>query len=201
MKTTNSIYFTSLLVVVLFSFASSCNPVPEEHVQAAREMIASAEAAEANFYAHDTYQAALDSLLAAEEEIKLQESNSFFSRDFSRASQLLEHASVLAEQSLSTIPEAKEIMQTEATTMLAEAEDKLATFNMTIEDDKYATVNPVLFASYTENSTEAGTLLTEAYEALEAGVIYEAHIKAGQVLDQVNALLEKIAEPATSTGL
>lgn len=201
MKTTKSIYFISLVAVFLSTFIASCASFPEEEVNLVREKINNAETAEANLYVYDKYKAAEDSLIEAETEIHLQQTHSIFSRDFSKASRLLEIASNLAEQSIAAVPEAKNAMRTDAALMLIEAETKLEEVNQLITVNNFSNANPVLFANYSENSAEAYTLLNEGQAALDNGAIYEAHAKARQVLDELNELLEKMTQPAQAPGL
>jgi hypothetical protein len=115
-------------VFALLVFVSCAKP-PEQEIQKANTAIEAARAAEAEEYVPDSFQAAMDSLRAAEAAKTEADGKFALFRSYSKAKALYISAEALANQAAQDAAVEKERVKQEVTNQLAEAKAVLDTAN------------------------------------------------------------------------
>jgi len=110
---------SSLLVALtLIVFVTGCSKAPETELNLCNESINKAQMAEAEQYAAETYQQAIDSLNSAKTEIQAQESKFSLFRGYSKSKEILASAQKLADQSVAEAVQNKERIRVEDSTQI-----------------------------------------------------------------------------------
>ena len=115
--------FVALALMAVFI---GCAQAPEEALKASEAAMQTAQLAEAEQYAPQTYGEAMDSLNAAKAEIKTQDGKFSLFRDYDRAELLLAASQRLAQQSQTDAAAAKERVRVEDSTLVASIQVLLA---------------------------------------------------------------------------
>lgn len=119
----------SSLGIVMLLFVMGCKEPPTQLLADADAAMQAAQTAEANRYAADLFNAAKDSLNAAQAEVEQQNSKFALTRNYDRAAALLNSA-------VAAFNSAKDAAATNKETVKAEAEALLAQVTTKIEDAK-----------------------------------------------------------------
>jgi hypothetical protein len=122
-------YTIKLLTPALFVGAlllTGCSEYPEQDYEDARTALVTADSLEADLYAAELYHAAADSFDAAHLELEAQKGQSPGDRSYDRAREMLQYAKNTADQAAAVAPENREAVRLEAESLLAEAEQLIA---------------------------------------------------------------------------
>ena len=169
-------------IVAAFVGIMGCQQAPTTEFEAARAAIQRADSVEADIYVADLYTAALDSFNAAEAEIEAQNAASGFSRDYSRANDLIAFALQAAEEAEGEVEGAKELVRAEADSLIAVAEAAVS-----------AVPESAVMQAEQAGAPSAAALVQDAIEARNAG-----DYKTARDLGQ--AAVDQLAAPAAEAG-
>lgn len=127
--------FAFIAILAVAFVVAGCAKPPQEEIEATQTALQTADAAEADIYVMELYQAAQDSFAAAQAEIEIQNAKNSLTRDYDRANALLASAMETATQAEQTVEDRKEEMRTN---------------------------NEALFVTLEETLTNLGTLMAQA---------------------------------------
>ena len=127
--------FAFIAILAATVLVAGCAKPPQEQIEATQTALQTADAAEADVYVMELYQAAQDSFAAAQAEIEVQNAKNSLTRDYDRANALLASAMETATQAEQTVADRKEEMRA---------------------------TNEGLFVSLEESLTNLGTLMARA---------------------------------------
>jgi hypothetical protein len=192
LKTVTGLLFLSALLV-------SCAKAPEEDLTAAQTALTAAAEAGADMYVSDLYQAAQDSLAAAQVEIEAQNAKGSFSRNYGRAAALLASAQQTAAEAQAQVETKKEEMRVANESLIAEVEQALAKTTELLTKAPRGKDGAAALAMIQQDAAAAAQTLDEARAAHAAGEFARAGDLATAALDKANGLISEL-ETAIAKG-
>jgi hypothetical protein len=184
-----------LWVVALFAVAaalSSCAKAPQMEFDAANAKIAEARQAEADRYAVPEFNAAMDSLNAAQREIEAQNAKFALFRKYSRARQMIAAADAAALTAKQVGIENKERTKNEADQLIAVAQAAMDTANFILPKAPRGKETKEALELIKSDLLGAQTSLDEAKAAFQRGDYLEAKAKAQAVKTKSESLLGEL---------
>ena len=195
----------SMLIMTAAAFAmilAGCAKVPQTEVDAVKTALEAAKAADAQTYAPESFNAAMDAVTALDNELKAQEQLGAVKRKYDKSLTLASDAKAAAEKAAGDAEKAKEAMKAEVAdlinivnALIPQAKERVA---------KAAKVKGIkLDSSALAAQLETGlAAVTEAGADLNAGKLAEAKAKVTAVQEQlaageeiVKAALDAAAKP------
>jgi hypothetical protein len=161
------------LSAAAFIMFTGCQQAPNSEFEAARAALQRADSVEADVYLADLYSSALDSLNAAQVEIETQNAASGFSRDYTRAKELLAFTYETARSAETGVDEAREEIRAEADSLISVVQQAIAASPVVQTEDGGA---PSVTA-----------LLNDAVRARDGGDYKTAHDLIQAAADQIAA--------------
>ncbi len=189
----------SVTLLFLSALLVSCAKAPEEDLAAAQTALTTAAEAGADVYVADLYQAAQDSLAAAQVEIEAQNAKGSFSRNYARAAALLASAQQTAAEAQAQVETKKEEMRVANESLVAEVEQALARTTELLAKAPRGKDGAAALAMIQQDAAAAAQTLDEARAAHEAGEFARAGDLARAALDKANGLINEL-ETAISKG-
>lgn len=185
-------FFITLSLVLLLILVSGCAKAPQQAVDDANAALAAAKQAEADRYLANEFKAAQDSLNAALAEIETQNSKFALTRNYDKASKLLEAATALANQITSQVDAKKEEVKTEAQQMFTDLQNGLMEAKALLKKaPKGKEGREVLDAIQGELTTVENSLL-EVTDLMNKGDFMSAKDKLTAGLQKVNSVKEEL---------
>jgi len=179
----------SILMLVVFT---GCSKVPEIEMQATQTAINAARTAEAELYAPEAFQTAVDTMNAAMAAKQEQDSKFKLFRSYNDSKELLVRAKVLADQAAS-------MAAAEKARIIAEVTDLIASAQMAVDNANAAlAAAPVGKGSRAEielmksDLSFAATALGEARADFDAGMYEAARTRAQAAIDKANTVTGEI---------
>jgi hypothetical protein len=184
----NVVWFPILLLVL----ASGCASAPDDQVASAQAALDRARQAEAETYAPEQFDEAVQALDNAKGEIRAQDEEWFFSRDYAQAESLLQRAENGAEQASQQAPAAKQQAKEIAERALAEARDAIETARQELSmapRGKGATAD---LEAFERDLAQAESSLDRAQQELQAEAYFDALSKLQSVKADALSVAEEI---------
>ncbi len=176
-----------------------CASAPSEELTAAQEALNQAKTAQADLYVTDLYQAAQDSLAAAQTEIEAQNAKFALSRDYDHAAQLLQFVSQTAASASEQVAERKETMRVETENLIAQAQQALTNVQGLMAKAPRGKEGTMALVSISEDTGTAQSTLNDAVTALQNGDVATAHSLAQSALDKANSLVQELETAIAKT--
>ncbi len=176
-----------------------CASAPSEQLTAAQEMLTQAQTAQADLYVADLYQAAQDSLAAAQTEIEAQNAKFALTRSYDRAEALLAFVSQTATTATEQVAERKQTMQAETETLIAQAQETLTNVQALMAKAPRGKEGNMALVSISEDRGTAQSTLQEAIMALQNGDVANAHSLAQTASDKANSLVQELEAAIAKT--
>lgn len=182
----------SSLGIVMLLFVMGCKEPPTQLLADADAAMQAAQTAEANRYAADLFNAAKDSLSAAQAEVEQQNSKFALMRNYDRAAALLNSA-------VAAFNSAKDAAATNKETVKAEAEALIAQVTTKIEDAKKLMAKApkgkegkaaLEMIQGDINAVESG--LSEAQTALSGGDFLTARDKVQAAASKIDSVIGEL---------
>lgn len=182
----------SSLGIVMLLFVMGCKEPPTQLLADADAAMQTAQTAEANRYAADLFNAAKDSLSAAQAEVEQQNSKFALLRNYDRAAALLNSA-------VAAFNSAKDAAATNKETVKAEAETLIAQVTTKIEDAKKLMAKApkgkegkaaLEMIQGDINAVESG--LSEAQTALSGGDFLTARDKVQAAASKIDSVIGEL---------
>lgn len=193
MRYIHSLMSVAVAGACIAGFLSGCAKAPDEELAAAKAAIKTAHNAEADIYMPNNFQNIQKAMESAESEIALQNGRFIFSRNYTKAKQLLKNVTDLARQVTADAPGAKEEMKTRIEEGIASAQKMAKETRVDIKKAPKAKERKVL-AQMTADLDEAESALSQASADFAAGTIQDA----GKKLADAQRLLKKIFDKLSS---
>jgi hypothetical protein len=190
MKSTAALLGVAFLIVTLMG----CAARPQAELDAAQAALTTAQEAGAEEYVTELYQDAQDSLAAAQEELGRQDARLSVSRDYERATHLLQESARLAGEATARVDERREEVRLEVNDLIADAQDALVQTQQLIAQAPRNNVGQVSLVSIQEDTASAEATLNEAIAAQAEGRYTLASELAQAALDQANILIDELNE-------
>ena len=184
MKTT-SLY---ILVVLSFLVLTGCATAPVETVVRANESLDAATEAEGHLYLPELFQAAADSIAAAEAEIAIQDARTSVVRNYDRAEAQLAFAIHSADSAAAAVPAVKEAMALANEALFLEAEAAVAQALALMNQAPRGKDGVMALASIREDLTLTTGSVQAARAAQAEGKIFEARDLAQSALDRAQSI-------------
>ncbi len=183
----------TLSILIVIGLTAGCAKAPQDAMDEATAALDAAKTAEADRYAPEMYQAAQDSMAAAQAEIEAQNAQMAFSRSYSRTRQILNATTTAARAAANAAPTGKEQMRAEVETILAEVPKNVTAVNRLIQ--RAAGRRSTREAANAAREAIAGVdkLLADARTAFEQGDIATAHQHASQARQAVEAARQQVS--------
>lgn len=182
--------FTGLLFLV--AFVAGCAKPPQEALDAAQAAIAAAEQGEANLYVADLFQAAQDSLAAAQAEIEAQNAKSAFSRNYDHAAALLGFAQQTATDATAQVATRKEEMRVANEELIMQAAQAAENVTQLLAKAPKGKDGAAALAQIQADAAAAAQTLDEARAAQAGGSFAQARDLAQAALDKANGLATEL---------
>ena len=195
MRSYHSLMSVAVAGVCILGFFSGCAKAPDQELAAAKAAMKTAQDAEADKYLPNNFENIQKAMEAAESEIGLQETKLAFSRNYTKAKQLLKNVTDLARQVTVDAPGAKEEMRTRVEEGIASAQKMAKETRVDIKKAPKAKGKKVL-AQMAADLDEAENAIAQAAADLSAGNIPDA----GKKLGDAQRLLKKIFDKLSSSG-
>jgi hypothetical protein len=185
-------FFITISLVLALVLVSGCAKAPQQAVDAANAALEAAKQAEADRYLADEFKAAQDSLNAALAEIETQNSKFALTRNYDKASKLLEAATALANQITSQVDAKKEEVKTEAQQLFTDLQNGLLEAKTLLKKaPKGKEGREVLDAIQGELTTVENSLV-EVTDLMNKGDFMSAKDKLAAGLQKVNSVIEEL---------
>jgi hypothetical protein len=177
---------------LLLALFVACASAPEDRVASALQALIEARQAEAEVYADDQFQEAIEAFEAAQAEIEAENQKWFFSRDYSQAESLLERAGGAAREAAQTAPTRKQQVKSEADNALLEARTAVETAQQELETAPRGKGTRADLEALNNDLLEVESTLTEAQESLKEEAYPEALNQLQRVKEDALEIVEKI---------
>ncbi|MBM3263638.1 MAG: hypothetical protein FJY97_09490 [candidate division Zixibacteria bacterium] len=183
---------TLLSAFAAVSLLVACAEVPQQEVDAAKADIEAAKTAEAETYATAEFQAASDSLNAANAEIETQNAKFVLFRNYDRASVLLKSASAGAKQSGTLAAENKQKVMAEVAQLKTDTQTALTTANELLAKAPKGKESKEALEAIKNDlmSVEAGITEADGMTANNQWLPARDRLKAG--LDKTNQIIQEL---------
>ncbi len=179
----------SILLVLVFT---GCSKVPEIEMQATQTALDAARSAEAELYAPEAYQTAVDTLNAAMAAKQEQDSKFKLFRSYGDTKDLLIRAKVLADQAASKAAVEKERIIREVTDLIASAQMAVDNANAALAGAPVGKGSRAEIELMKSDLGFAATALGEARADFDAGMYEAARTRAQAAIDKANAVSGEI---------
>ena len=190
-----------LVALALMAMVIGCAEAPEEAMKASDAAIQTAQTAEAEQYAPETYGEAMDSLNAAKAEVKAQDSKFSLFRDYDRAEALLAASQRLAQQAQTDAAAAKERVRVEDSTLISNIEVLLADTKTALASAPKGKGTKADIEMITADLTAAETAFADAKATFQAGKYLQAKTKLEAAQTRIGGIMQEIeAAKAKASG-
>lgn len=169
-----------------------CAEPPQEELETAEAALATADAAEADLYVADLFDAARDSFAAAQAEIEAQNAKSTFARSYDRAESQLSYVQQTATEAQAQVEARKATLRTDNEALFQQVEQALARAQELVAQAPRGKDGAIALASIQEDTGSAAQGLNEARAAQASGNYAEAKDRAQAALEQANSLISEL---------
>ncbi len=182
----------SSLGIVVLMFVMGCKEAPQQLLADADAAMQAAQTAEANRYAMDLFNAAKDSLSAAQAEVEQQNSKFALLRNYDRATALLNSAIAAFKSASEAAATNKEAVRAEADTLMAQVAPKIeAAKKLMAKAPKGKEGRAALEMIQADiNAVESG--LSEAQNAMTSNDYLTARDKAQAAMSKIDAVIQEL---------
>jgi len=182
----------SSLGIVVLMFVMGCKEAPQQLLADADAAMQAAQTAEANRYAMDLFNAAKDSLSAAQAEVEQQNSKFALLRNYDRATALLNSAIAAFKSASEAAATNKEAVRAEADTLMAKVAPKIeAAKKLMAKAPKGKEGRAALEMIQADiNAVESG--LSEAQNAMTSNDYLTARDKAQAAMSKIDAVIQEL---------
>jgi uncharacterized protein YpuA (DUF1002 family) len=186
------IFIPAIGLVLLLSLISGCAKAPQQTVDAANAAMEAAKKAEADVYLPDQFKAAQDSLNAAMAEIEAQNSKFALTRNYGKATKLLEAATNAFNLAASEVEAKKEQVRTESQQLFTDLQNDLKQAKDLLKKaPKGKEGREVLDAIQGELTTVENSLV-EITDLMNKGEYMSAKDKLDAGLQKVNSIKDEL---------
>ncbi len=193
-KTPLYVFWIGLTLLV-----AGCAEPPSEELTAAQQAVDKANEVEAEAYATAEYQQATDALEAARAEIAAQDEAWFFSRDYSRAAELLKQAERGAEGAWVAAQNNRGQGRVEAEATLARAEEALAAAAQALQTAPTGKGTQADLDALRADLAAAEASMAEARESFEASRYAEANTRLNAVISKAESIRGEVEKALSKT--
>jgi len=187
-------FFITFSLILLLALVSGCAKAPQQAVDTAKTALEAAKQAEADRYLADEFKAAQDSLNAALAEIEAQNSKFALSRNYGKATNLLEAATNSFNLIASQVETKKEEVRTEAQQMFIDLQNGLKEAKDLLKKaPKGKEGREVLDAIQGELTTVEGSLV-EVTDLMNKGEFLSAKDILMAGLQKINSIKEELTQ-------
>ncbi len=182
----------SSLGIVVLLFVMGCKEAPQQLLADADAAMQAAQTAEANRYATDLFNAAKDSLSAAQAEVEQQNSKFALLRNYDRATALLNSAIAAFKSASDAAATNKEAVRAEADTLMAQLTPKIeAAKKLMAKAPKGKEGRAALEMIQADiNAVEAG--LSEAQNAMTSNDYLTARDKVQAAMSKIDSVIQEL---------
>ncbi|MCG3120835.1 MAG: hypothetical protein ALAOOOJD_03730 [bacterium] len=185
-------FLTISSLVFALALLAGCAKVPQETLDAAKAAVEAAKAGEADRYLADAFNAAQDSLNAAIAEIQTQESKFALTRNYDRATALLNSAISAANAAKDAVAAKKDEVKAEAQNLLTGAQTAVEETKKLMAKAPKGKDEKAALEQIQADLSGVETSLTEANNALGSGDFLGARDKAKAAMDKATALGQEL---------
>ncbi|MCG3158398.1 MAG: hypothetical protein DKINENOH_05040 [bacterium] len=182
----------SSLGIVVLMFVMGCKEAPQQLLADADAAMQAAQTAEANRYAMDLFNAAKDSLSAAQAEVEQQNSKFALLRNYDRATALLNSAIAAFKSASDAAATNKEAVRAEADTLMAQVAPKIeAAKKLMAKAPKGKEGRAALEMIQADiNAVESG--LSEAQNAMTSNDYLTARDKVQAAMSKIDSVIQEL---------
>lgn len=185
---------TVAVIVFAMLMAIGCAKVPQAELDAAKAAIDAAKQAEADRYVPDLFNAAMDSLNAANAEIETQNGKFALLRSYGRSKELLAAATEAANKAKDAVAEAKEKVRAEAEALLPQVQPAMDEAKKLMKKAPRGKEGRAALQAMQADLDDVAESVETAKVDLENGDYLTAHNKIQAGLDKINSVIEELKE-------
>jgi len=190
----------AFVVVVLAAFAG-CGKAPETEMQSANSALEAAKTAEADVYASETYQAAVDTLDAAMAAKIQSDAKLALFRSYGKSRELLARAEALAKEAEATAQAEKEEIRLELSDLMTQARVVLDSAHAAVSQAPKGKGTAADIELIKNDFAATNTAYEQAKADFDAGKYAAAKVKLEVVIGKARSISEEIAKAvAKKTG-
>ncbi len=178
---------------------TGCAQMPAEQLAATEHAIQQARTMESETYAATEYQQAVDALNSAQAEITAQNEAWFFSRDYSKAAELLTQSEQTAEAAGTHAVDNKEQARLEAEAALTQAETALAAAEEALQNAPAGKGTRAEIEALKADLAAAMTALAEARQSFESTRYFEANTRLAAVIATAQSISSEVEQAVSKT--
>lgn len=183
--------FSAALLVLL----TSCASKPEQELDAARQALETARSAEAEVYAPSKFRKAVDTLESAETEVTVQDGKFALSRNYDKATELLDLALSEAQTAAEAAPINKVKVRTRAEAAVGETQEAVEKArSMLRKAPRRGKGSRENVAALEADVASAEAMLAGAQQVIAAGQYHEALSQMDAVKSKANGVSSEIEQ-------
>lgn len=183
-----------LVAAMVLVSVSGCSQRPEEEMESANEALNEARAAEADRYASEVYQEAVDAFESAKAEIQAQDEKFFMTRSYGEARNLLRTATATANRAAEESAAGREQARQEAETAIQQARTALDAAQASVKQAPRGKGSQADIDAMNAELAVLQTTLDEAQSAYEGGDYLTALTKAESVSSDASSIRQDIEQ-------
>ena len=189
------------LVLVALALASvlGCSSAPEAEMQASDAAMQAAVAGQAEQYAPEAYQLAMDTLNAAKAAKAEQDGKFALFRRYGKSAELFVSAKSLMENATTAAAEEKERVRVEVAGLLTQADSLLAAATQAVDKAPRGKGNKAEIELMKNEVASVGTALAEARADFDRGQFLVAKTKVDAVNQRLNTIINEV-QTAVAAG-
>ncbi|MDZ7268536.1 MAG: DUF4398 domain-containing protein [candidate division KSB1 bacterium] len=182
----------SSLGIVVLMFVVGCKEAPQQLLADADAAMQAAQTAEANRYATDLFNAAKDSLSAAQAEVEQQNSKFALLRNYDRATALLNSAIAAFKSASDAAAANKEKVRAEADTLIAQLTPKIEAAKKLMAKAPKGKEGRAALEMIQADITAVESGLSEAQNAMTSNDYLTARDKAQAAMSKINSVIQEL---------
>ncbi len=184
------------VVTLLFTLAlmAGCAKVPQEVVDSAKAAVEAAKAAEADRYLPELFSAAQDSLNAAMAEVEAQNSKFALTRNYDRATALLNAALTAANSAKDGVAAKKDEVKAEAEGLMTSAQAAVEEVKKLFAKAPKGKEGKEVLEQMQTELAGAETAIADAGNAMTSGDFLGARDKVKAASEKVNGLMQELQD-------
>lgn len=185
-------FILSLGVVLVLALVSGCAKAPQQAVDAAKAALETAKQSEADRYLADEFKAAQDSLNAALAEIETQNSKFALTRNYGKATKLLEAAANIANDVNAKVAAKKEEVKAQAQQLIVDLQTALTDAKALLKKAPKGKEGREALDAIQSELTTVETSLAEVTMLIDNGDFMSAKDKLTAGLQKINQIKEEL---------
>lgn len=182
----------SSLGIVVLMFVMGCKEAPQQLLADADAAMQAAQTAEANRYATDLFNAAKDSLSAAQAEVEQQNSKFALLRNYDRATALLNSAIAAFKSASDAAATNKEAVRTEADTLMAQVAPKIEAAKKLMAKAPKGKEGRAALEMIQADINAVESSLSEAQNAMTSKDYLTARDKAQAAMSKIDSVIQEL---------